>query len=344
MTLDAELLEILVCPNDRGELDYQQDPEVLVCRTCGYRYPVRDGIPVMLIDEAEKPPTGRTASAKARGQEEEQVTVLDDPAALRAADPGGMLDIVTHLADHCREGYALGLAARPLPEPDGSHLHRVLRDGGFGDRRRRASPRSRRPRLRLPVLTVRSPELPEFCGPHTLVVASSYSGDTAETLALFEEAVARGCRLVAITSGGELDRRAAGARGGSCARARRSDAAGRVRLPLARERWVRSRRWGSCRRTPRTSRSRSKSWPVWSRRRARTCHSARTPPRSSRASSATASRSSGEPRGSAPSQPTRWTCQFNENAKVPAFASVAPRARPQRGRRMVAGTGVRGSR
>ena len=52
MTLDAELLEILVCPNDRGELDYQQDPEILVCRTCGYRYPVRDGIPVMLIDEA----------------------------------------------------------------------------------------------------------------------------------------------------------------------------------------------------------------------------------------------------------------------------------------------------
>ncbi|MGA9160320.1 MAG: Trm112 family protein [Actinomycetota bacterium] len=60
MTLDAELLEILVCPNDRGDLDYQHDPEVLVCRTCGYRYPVRDGIPVMLIDEAEKPATGRT--------------------------------------------------------------------------------------------------------------------------------------------------------------------------------------------------------------------------------------------------------------------------------------------
>jgi uncharacterized protein YbaR (Trm112 family) len=53
VTLDAELLEILVCPNDRGELDYQQDPEILVCRTCGYRYPVRDGIPVMLIDEGE---------------------------------------------------------------------------------------------------------------------------------------------------------------------------------------------------------------------------------------------------------------------------------------------------
>ncbi len=55
MTLDAELLEILVCPNDRGEIDYLEDQQVIVCRTCGYRYPVRDDIPVMLIDEAEKP-------------------------------------------------------------------------------------------------------------------------------------------------------------------------------------------------------------------------------------------------------------------------------------------------
>ena len=55
VTLDAELLEILVCPNDRGEIDYLEDEQVIVCRTCGYRYPVRDGIPVMLIDEAEKP-------------------------------------------------------------------------------------------------------------------------------------------------------------------------------------------------------------------------------------------------------------------------------------------------
>ena len=71
MTLDAELLEILVCPNDRGELDHELDPEVLVCRTCGYRYPVRDGIPVMLIDEAEKPGTGRStrrSTSKKKGR------------------------------------------------------------------------------------------------------------------------------------------------------------------------------------------------------------------------------------------------------------------------------------
>ena len=55
MSVDPELLEILVCPNDRGELDYIEAESVLVCRSCGYRYPIRDGIPVMLIDEAEKP-------------------------------------------------------------------------------------------------------------------------------------------------------------------------------------------------------------------------------------------------------------------------------------------------
>ena len=55
MTLDPELVQILVCPNDRGEIDYHEQEQVIVCRTCGSRYPVRDDIPVMLIDEAETP-------------------------------------------------------------------------------------------------------------------------------------------------------------------------------------------------------------------------------------------------------------------------------------------------
>ena len=58
MTLDPLLLEILVCPNDHGDLDYRKAEQTLVCTTCGYRYPIRDDIPVMLIDEAEKPGQG----------------------------------------------------------------------------------------------------------------------------------------------------------------------------------------------------------------------------------------------------------------------------------------------
>ena len=56
MALDDRLLEILACPNCHGDVEYLQDESVIVCRgECGYRYPVRHDIPVMLIDEAEKP-------------------------------------------------------------------------------------------------------------------------------------------------------------------------------------------------------------------------------------------------------------------------------------------------
>lgn len=54
--LDERLLEILRCPNCRGEVAYLETEEVIECRgDCGYRYPVRDDIPVMLVDEAERP-------------------------------------------------------------------------------------------------------------------------------------------------------------------------------------------------------------------------------------------------------------------------------------------------
>ena len=56
MTLDERLLEILACPNCRGDIEYLESESVLVCRgDCGYRYPIREGIPVLLVDEAEKP-------------------------------------------------------------------------------------------------------------------------------------------------------------------------------------------------------------------------------------------------------------------------------------------------
>lgn len=55
MNLDPGLLEILRCPNDRGELRVDEAAAELVCTSCGYAYPVRDDIPVMLVDEARKP-------------------------------------------------------------------------------------------------------------------------------------------------------------------------------------------------------------------------------------------------------------------------------------------------
>lgn len=52
MTLPQELLTILVCPKCKGDLEYRRDEPSLVCQGCELRYPVRDGIPIMLVAEA----------------------------------------------------------------------------------------------------------------------------------------------------------------------------------------------------------------------------------------------------------------------------------------------------
>jgi uncharacterized protein len=52
MTVPSQLLEILVCPKCRGDLEYREKESSLLCHHCKLRYPVRDGIPIMLIDEA----------------------------------------------------------------------------------------------------------------------------------------------------------------------------------------------------------------------------------------------------------------------------------------------------
>jgi hypothetical protein len=67
VNLDPALLDILACPHCHGELTADEPAERLVCNDCGYRYPVRDDIPVMLIDEADKPGEAGSAQAAAPG-------------------------------------------------------------------------------------------------------------------------------------------------------------------------------------------------------------------------------------------------------------------------------------
>lgn len=55
MTVDPKLLEIVACPKCKGELDYQEDGaqgEGFACQACRLFYPVEDGIPNFLIEEA----------------------------------------------------------------------------------------------------------------------------------------------------------------------------------------------------------------------------------------------------------------------------------------------------
>lgn len=52
MDADPKLLEILVCPLTKAALHYDRDRQELVSRAAGIAYPIRDGVPIMLTDEA----------------------------------------------------------------------------------------------------------------------------------------------------------------------------------------------------------------------------------------------------------------------------------------------------
>ena len=61
--IDAELLDLLACPLCKVEVRLEEDE--IVCTKCGRRYPIREGIPVMLLEEAEVPEETRLAEAAA---------------------------------------------------------------------------------------------------------------------------------------------------------------------------------------------------------------------------------------------------------------------------------------
>lgn len=53
MAISQDLLDILACPKCKGGLRLTEKPEGLVCDACKLRYPIKEDIPIMLIDEAE---------------------------------------------------------------------------------------------------------------------------------------------------------------------------------------------------------------------------------------------------------------------------------------------------
>jgi uncharacterized protein YbaR (Trm112 family) len=54
MAISKELLEILACPKCKGDIHLTAAQDGLVCNTCKLLYPIKDDIPVMLIDEAQR--------------------------------------------------------------------------------------------------------------------------------------------------------------------------------------------------------------------------------------------------------------------------------------------------
>jgi len=52
MSISEELLEILVCPKCKGDIYLSEKKDGLICKNCKLLYPIKDDIPIMLIDEA----------------------------------------------------------------------------------------------------------------------------------------------------------------------------------------------------------------------------------------------------------------------------------------------------
>ncbi len=126
---------------------------------------------------------------------------------IRAHDPDNMFDAVRGFAENVREGWAIPADFAPGRLASGWRQVVVVGMGGsaIGGDFVRTFCRETAP---VPVTVVRDYALPASVGEDALVIASSYSGGTEETLAAYDEAGRRGATVVAVTSGGELRRRA----------------------------------------------------------------------------------------------------------------------------------------
>ncbi|HAL61953.1 MAG TPA: bifunctional phosphoglucose/phosphomannose isomerase [Chloroflexi bacterium] len=128
---------------------------------------------------------------------------LDDVGALRRNDPQGMGERIAELPWQCRQAWEI-IESQPIPA-DYAQADSVviLGMGGsaIGGDLVRTLVRDLCP---VPIFINRRYDLPRFVGQDTLVIASSYSGNTEETLAAFREASRRGAKLLALTTDGEL--------------------------------------------------------------------------------------------------------------------------------------------
>jgi uncharacterized protein YbaR (Trm112 family) len=80
MALDTQLLEILACPEDKGPLLYFEDEELLYNPRLKRSYPIRDDIPIMLIDEAETVDDETHQRLEAKAEEQGIKPTFEAPA------------------------------------------------------------------------------------------------------------------------------------------------------------------------------------------------------------------------------------------------------------------------
>jgi glucose/mannose-6-phosphate isomerase len=132
---------------------------------------------------------------------------LDVPGFTTRRDPQGMYDLAVRFPAQCRDALRIAEAAALPTDGAGMRLLVICGMGGSaagGDFVRALVEAEGR----VPCLVNRDYALPHCVGADTLVVTTSYSGNTEETLAAYDDARRRGARLIAVTSGGELAARA----------------------------------------------------------------------------------------------------------------------------------------
>jgi len=132
---------------------------------------------------------------------------LDNWTLFHEIDPDDMLGRIAELPQQCRDAWANVQSLKLPPEYRRVEKVVILGMGGSaigGDLLRALA----EPECALPIVTNRDYTVPAFVNAETLVIASSYSGNTEETLAAFEAARGRGAALLAITTDGKLARRA----------------------------------------------------------------------------------------------------------------------------------------
>lgn len=131
------------------------------------------------------------------------VSILQDGARMREADPGGMWERIRELGRQVREAWALVRDVRLPEELARSRDVTVLGMGGSAIGADLAAALLAG-ELRVPMAVHRDYGCPAYVGEGSLVIASSYSGNTEETLSGLAEARRRGARVVTITTGGTL--------------------------------------------------------------------------------------------------------------------------------------------
>ena len=136
------------------------------------------------------------------------MTLLDTPAKWEARDPDDMYGRILRFPEQVAEAIDIGKAAK-LGELTRAKFRNVVVAGLGGSAIGGDLVRSYAAEwLKVPMMVVRDYVLPNFVGPDTLVLASSYSGNTEETLSAYAQAHAQKARILTFTTGGKLAERA----------------------------------------------------------------------------------------------------------------------------------------